>query len=88
MGAADLLWVIVALPFAGAAANGFLATNRRKALVTAIGVAAPGLALVAALVTLWRFLGDSRIPSSYAAFVQEQRRLGRVHKDERQFWRS
>ena len=60
MGAADLLWVIVALPFAGAAANGFLATNRRKALVTAIGVGAPGLALVAALVTLWRFLGDSR----------------------------
>jgi len=37
---------------------------------------------------LLRFLGDSRIPSSYAAFVQEQRRLGRVHKDERQFWRS
>jgi DNA polymerase-3 subunit epsilon len=34
------------------------------------------------------FFGDSRVPRGYAAFVQEQRRLGRVHKDERQFWRS
>jgi len=34
------------------------------------------------------FLRDARVPSSYAAFVQEQRRLARVHKDERQFWRS
>ena len=37
---------------------------------------------------LLTFFGDSRVPSSYAAFVQEQRRLARVHKDERQFWRS
>ena len=37
---------------------------------------------------LQAFLGDSRVPASYAAFIQEQRRLGRVHKDERQFWRS
>ncbi len=37
---------------------------------------------------LLAFLGDSRVPASYAAFIQEQRRLGRVHKDERQFWRS
>jgi DNA polymerase-3 subunit epsilon len=37
---------------------------------------------------LHAFFGDSRVPTSYAAFVQEQRRLGRVHKDERQFWRS
>jgi len=37
---------------------------------------------------LYAFFGDSRVPTSYAAFVQEQRRLGRVHKDERQFWRS
>jgi DNA polymerase III subunit epsilon len=34
------------------------------------------------------FSSDPRVPTSYAAFVQEQRRLGRVHKDERQFWRS
>jgi DNA polymerase-3 subunit epsilon len=37
---------------------------------------------------LYAFFGDSRVPTSYAAFVQEQRRLGRVHKDERQFWKS
>jgi DNA polymerase III subunit epsilon len=35
---------------------------------------------------LLAFFGDSRVPRGYAAFVQEQRRLGRVHKDERQFW--
>jgi DNA polymerase III subunit epsilon len=34
------------------------------------------------------FLTDARVPSSYAAFVQEQRRLGRLHRDERQHWRS
>jgi DNA polymerase III subunit epsilon len=34
------------------------------------------------------FLADSRLPSSYAACVQEQRRLGRLHKDERPFWRT
>jgi DNA polymerase III epsilon subunit-like protein len=37
---------------------------------------------------LYSFFGDSRVPTSYAAFVQEQRRLGRLHKDERQFWKS
>jgi DNA polymerase-3 subunit epsilon len=34
------------------------------------------------------FLRDTRVPASYAAFVQEQRRLARVHRDERQHWRS
>jgi DNA polymerase-3 subunit epsilon len=37
---------------------------------------------------LYAFFGDQRVPTSYAAFIQEQRRLARVHKDERQFWRS
>jgi DNA polymerase-3 subunit epsilon len=37
---------------------------------------------------LHAFFGDQRVPTSYAAFIQEQRRLARVHKDERQFWRS
>ena len=37
---------------------------------------------------LYSFFGDSRVPTSYAAFVQEQRRLARLHKDERQFWKS
>jgi DNA polymerase III subunit epsilon len=34
------------------------------------------------------FMADTRVPASYGAFVQEQRRLGRVHRDERQHWRS
>ena len=43
---------------------------------------------VAAGRVLQAFIGDSRVPSSYGAFVQEQRRLARLHRDERQFWRS
>lgn len=34
------------------------------------------------------FLADARVPLSYGAFVQEQRRLGRLHRDERAFWKS
>lgn len=34
------------------------------------------------------FLGDSRVPNTYAAFIREQRRLARVHRDERVVWRS
>jgi len=43
---------------------------------------------VAAGRVLQTFLGDSRVPATYGAFVQEQRRLSRLHRDERQFWRS
>jgi DNA polymerase III subunit epsilon len=43
---------------------------------------------VAAGKVLRTFLSDSRVPSTYAAFVREQRRLARVHKDERINWRS
>lgn len=34
------------------------------------------------------FISDTRVPPTYAACVQEQRRLGRVHRDERAYWRS
>jgi DNA polymerase III epsilon subunit-like protein len=37
---------------------------------------------------LLAFMGDSRVPASYGAFVQEQRRLGRLHREERQFWKT
>jgi DNA polymerase-3 subunit epsilon len=37
---------------------------------------------------LQAFLGDARVPTSYGAFIQEQRRLGRLHRDERQFWQT
>ena len=39
----DLLWLVPLLPFLGAALNGLLGPRvRRKALVTAVGVGAPG----------------------------------------------
>lgn len=37
---------------------------------------------------LLAFMGDSRVPASYGAFIQEQRRLGRLHREERQFWKT
>jgi DNA polymerase-3 subunit epsilon len=43
---------------------------------------------VAAGHVMQAFFGDSRVPGTYAAFVQEQRRLGRLHRDERAFWKS
>jgi DNA polymerase-3 subunit epsilon len=42
----------------------------------------------AALSVLQKFLEDPRVPRTYAAFVQEQRRLGRVFTEERQHWRT
>jgi DNA polymerase III subunit epsilon len=43
---------------------------------------------VAAGRVLVALLSDTRVPSTYAAFVREQRRLARVHRDERINWRS
>jgi DNA polymerase III subunit epsilon len=43
---------------------------------------------VAAGRVLLSMLGDTRLPSTYAAFIREQRRLARVHRDERVVWRS
>lgn len=37
---------------------------------------------------LLAFMGDARVPTGYGAFVQEQRRLGRLHREERQFWKT
>jgi DNA polymerase-3 subunit epsilon len=34
------------------------------------------------------FLADPRTPSTYGAFVQEQRRLERLQRDERAYWRG
>jgi DNA polymerase-3 subunit epsilon len=42
----------------------------------------------AALRVLIAFLADERVPKNYGAFIQEQRRLGRGHMEERQYWRS
>jgi DNA polymerase III epsilon subunit family exonuclease len=34
-----------------------------------------------------RFLVDERVPTTYGAFMQEQQRLGRLHAEQRQYWR-
>src|SRR5438105_13593634 len=52
-----LLWLIPLLPFAGAALNGVLGRKAPKALVTLIGLGAPLVSLVLALVCLWQFQG-------------------------------
>ena len=41
----------------------------------------------AAVRVLSVFLGDARVPKTYAAFIQEQKRLGRLHEEDRQYWR-
>jgi DNA polymerase-3 subunit epsilon len=42
----------------------------------------------AALYVLQKFLDDPKVPKTYAAFLQEQRRLGRIFTEERQHWRT
>jgi len=41
----------------------------------------------AAMRVLAAFLRDPRVPKTYGAFIQEQKRLGRMHDEERQYWR-
>ena len=42
----------------------------------------------AALHVLTRFWADPRVPKTYAAFIVEQRRLARLHDEERARWRG
>lgn len=42
----------------------------------------------AALRVLYAFAKDPRVPKSYAAMVQEQRRLGRIQDEARRMWRK
>ena len=42
----------------------------------------------AALRVLEAFFGDHRVPRTYAAFVQEQRRLARLQGEDRAYWRN
>jgi DNA polymerase III subunit epsilon len=42
----------------------------------------------AAMQVLARFTEDPRVPKTYGAFVQEQRRLARIQEEERARWRS
>lgn len=42
----------------------------------------------AALLVLYALGADARIPRSYGAFIQEQRRLNLLQQDERRFWKN
>lgn len=42
----------------------------------------------AALHVFLAFLADTRVPKTYGALLQEQRRLGRIFEEERRLWRS
>lgn len=42
----------------------------------------------AAVRVMAAFAGDVRVPKTYAAFLQEQRRLGRIFEEERVRWRN
>lgn len=42
----------------------------------------------AALLVLYALAADTRIPKSYGALVQEQRRLALLQQDERRFWKN
>ncbi len=41
----------------------------------------------ATLRVLWAFANDTRVPRTYAAFMQEQRRLFRLFEADRPSWR-
>jgi len=42
----------------------------------------------AALLVFYKLAKDARMPHSYGALVQEQRRFALLHQDERRFWRN
>ena len=42
----------------------------------------------AALLVLYAFAKDARVPRKYAALIQEQRRLGREQDEARRFWKN
>ncbi len=42
----------------------------------------------AAAHVLGAFLADDRVPGTYAAFIQEQRRVARLHEEDRPYWRK
>jgi DNA polymerase III epsilon subunit-like protein len=42
----------------------------------------------AALHVMLAFAADVRVPRTYGAFMQEQRRLARLHDDDRRIWRN
>ncbi|HVS04424.1 MAG TPA: NADH-quinone oxidoreductase subunit L [Thermoanaerobaculia bacterium] len=51
----DILWLVPALPFFGAALNGVLGPRVPRPLTTAVALGAPGLSLLLALGCLWQY---------------------------------
>ncbi|HVR11782.1 MAG TPA: NADH-quinone oxidoreductase subunit L [Thermoanaerobaculia bacterium] len=65
MQAIDFLWLIPALPFAGAALNGALAYRRApKAAVTAVALGAPLASLLVAAACIGQYLGGGLYPQA------------------------
>jgi len=63
MQAIDLLWLIPALPLAGAAVNGALAYWKApKAAVTAVALGAPLASLLVAAACIWQYLASGLYP--------------------------
>jgi len=63
MQAIDLLWLIPALPLAGAAVNGALAYGKApKAAVTAVALGAPLASLLVAATCIWQYLTSGLYP--------------------------
>jgi NADH-quinone oxidoreductase subunit L len=63
MQAIDLLWLIPALPLAGAAVNGVLAYRQApKAAVTAVALGAPLGSLLVAAACIWQYLAGGLYP--------------------------
>jgi len=60
MNALDLIWLVPALPFAGAAINGLMLRNSQKPLVTAVGVGFPGASLLVGLAAIVQYLASVR----------------------------
>ncbi len=42
----------------------------------------------AAALVMAKFFQDTRVPTTYGAFLQEQQRLARVQSEQRQYWRN
>src|SRR5580698_7990482 len=60
----DHLWIILALPLAGAAVNGLLGKNWPKSVVNAVAVGSVGLSFLSVLETIREFsqLSPDQIP--------------------------
>ncbi|MFQ5527453.1 MAG: NADH-quinone oxidoreductase subunit L, partial [Thermoanaerobaculia bacterium] len=70
MNALDLLWLIVLLPFAGAALNGLLGPRVPKSATTAVALGAPGASALLAILAILEYLrGTAPEPIQQAVYA-------------------